>query len=122
MHPYIGIRSHGQQRYMVLTLGAHLATNGVWNWPVHWGSDLAILGTILMVVSILFSIVMAEKYVVEGILRSRELTSGEEEFLIRWAENYKPSWQSARIIEEDCPQLVAEFRKVSCASFTEYQA
>ena len=75
-----------------------------------------------MVVSILFSIVMAEKFVVEGILQSRQLTYGEEEFLIRWAGNYKPSWQSATRITEDCPQLVAEFRKVSCASLTEYQA
>lgn len=51
-----------------------------------------------------------QKYEVEGILNK----DGEHQYLVRWAEDYKPSWQPAITLEKDCPLVVAAFRDV-CA-------
>lgn len=57
---------------------------------------------------------MATRYTVEALLSKREI-DGNIEYLVRWAGNYMPTWEKAKLIEEDCPQLVAEFNKVSNA-------
>ena len=48
---------------------------------------------------------MACKYVVEGLMGKKVV----EGYLVKWEGDYKPTWEKAPKIEEDCPQLVAEF-------------
>ena len=52
-----------------------------------------------------------EKFEVEGILREREW-NGKSQYLVWWAESFKPSWEPAHVIERDCPSMVKEFLKV----------
>ena len=40
-----------------------------------------------------------QKYEVEAIINERS-TDGKQEYLVRWAGNYKPSWQPANILEK----------------------
>ena len=50
-------------------------------------------GNVLFICSLLF----------EGILYSR-FFNDEEQFLVRWRGNYKPSWEPAEVIKGDCVQ------------------
>ena len=49
----------------------------------------------------------------DTILNQRVTEDGTCEFLIKWSGDYKPTWENAVRIEEDCPTLVARFREVS---------